>query len=339
MAADSNPIEYSEFIEQFHRQEQNDERATLGEQVHSLLSSNGQLFAESLLMMDQAPSGETELLVFDALVMRNEITDLMFSPTLDASFLPPLLSRLDEGTLEMVNLGGMLLSGSQAIAVFEKLVNLGLKSLSMFLKKDYCQAVFRSFQHFLQESSVLNLILVCPNDDWISTEALQSICLGVLNSSVRIVVLSGLKVRGDSVERVHEIVAEMILDSSSPIRAIQVDKDDALGGTTFSPSFLSRCLRQHHVIRNHNVSFRALSKRSQDDTLIFDRNPWWNRLLAVEAVPLNLWSSLLTKADTWKCDASHSNLDVLYFLLREKNTELLQNVRRRRIRKRKRYGF
>jgi hypothetical protein len=114
----------------------------------------------------------------------------------------------------------------------------------------------------------------------------------------------------------------MILDSSSPIRAIQVDKDDALGGTTFSPSFLSRCLRQHHVIRNHIVSFRALSKRSQDDTLIFDRNPWWNRLLAVDDVPLNLWSSLLTKADTWKCDASHSNLDVLYFLLREKNSDL-----------------
>ena len=83
----------------------------------------------------------------------------------------------------------------------------------------------------------------------------------------------------------------------------------------------------------------CISNRTQDDSLVFDRNPWWKRLLAMDDLPLSLWSLFLEKADTWKCDASHSHLDVLYFLLREKNTLLLQNVRRRRIRKRKRYGF
>jgi hypothetical protein len=131
----------------------------------------------------------------------------------------------------------------------------------------------------------------------------------------------------------------VILDSSSPIKAIQIDNNDAMDDSSISILFLSHALRQHAVVRNHNISFRALSKRTQDDSLVFDRNPWWKRLLATDDLPLSLWSLFLEKADTWKCDASHSHLDVLYFLLREKNTLLLQNVRRRRIRKRNDMAF
>jgi hypothetical protein len=338
METHRNPIEFSDFMDQFHQHEQNNERASLNERVESLLSSNGQSYTENLIM-HQAPRGETEFLVFDTLVTSKDVNDLSFCPSLDANSLPRLLSRLDEGMLEMINLGGMPLSESQAIAIFEKLLNLGLKTLSMFLKKDYCRGVLRAFQHFLQESSVCHLGICCWHNDCISTEALQSICTSILDSSVECLYFKGLRVRGDNVERVHEILAETILDLSSPIGAIQIDNDDALDDTSVSLSSLSRCLRQHHVIQNHNVSVRALSIRSQDDTLLFVRNPWWKRLLAVNDIPFNLWLPLLTKADTWKCDASHSNLDVLYFLLREKNTELLQNVRRRRIRKRKWYGF
>jgi hypothetical protein len=42
--------------------------------------------------------------------------------------------------------------------------------------------------------------------------------------------------------------------------------------------------------------------------LVFDRNPWWKRLLAMDRLPLSLWPLILEKAD----------MDVLHFLLNGK---------------------
>ena len=84
------------------------------------------------------------------------------------------------------------------------------------------------------------------------------------------------------------------------------------------------------------------SESSESTTLVIRRNHWWKRLMAMDHQfdgRLSLWPHILKKADTWKRETSHSHLDVLYHLLKEKHTVVLQNVRRRRIRKRKRYGF
>jgi hypothetical protein len=54
--------------------------------------------------------------------------------------------------------------------------------------------------------------------------------------------------------------------------------------------------------------------------LVFDRNPWWKRLLAMDSLPLSLWPLILEKADTWKCDASWSQPPGRStLLLKEKN--------------------
>ena len=331
MSANDGVIVFTEILEQF-RQQENNEHVTLDKLVESLLSSNaGQSYTE-FLAMDEAPSDETEVLIFDTLVSRENLQNLIFWSTFDASDIVPLLSRLKRGTVRMVTLGGMQLSKSLANQIFETLLDQDLKLLGLFLREDYCPEVIHAFLHFLQ-SSVCSLALCCQPGDWISTEALQSICTGIIRSSVTFLKLVGLKVRGDNAEQVHQILAETILDSSSSIQIVQVK--NAHPGRISLPLF-SRALCQHPVIQNFDISFRA---EDQDDVLIFDRNPWWKRLLAMDDLPLNLWPLLLEKADNWKRDASHSNLDVLYFLLREKNTELLQNVRRRRIRKRKRCGF
>jgi hypothetical protein len=189
-------------MEKFRQREQNSRTIArsgaprcLNEHVVSLLATNGQSPGK-YLHMDEAPSDETDFLAFDALVAEQEtrFTDLVFDPALDASCLPPLFSRLDEGMIEMVNPGRISLSGSQATAMFEKLLNLGLKTLSIFLKEDYCQAVNCAFQHFLRESSVPRLILVCRRGDWIFPQALQFICMGILNSSVKLLCLRRNKV-------------------------------------------------------------------------------------------------------------------------------------------------
>jgi hypothetical protein len=157
--------------------------------------------------------------------MREEITCLGFAITFhDASCLPPLLSWLNDRLLEMIALGGMSLSGSQANEIVKEMLNIDVHGISFFLKKDYCPVVFCTFQHSLQESSVHYSSFYCEPGDWISTEALQSICTGIICLLVRVLVLSGLKVWGDNVKQVHEILAEMILDLSLLIKAIQIVK-------------------------------------------------------------------------------------------------------------------
>lgn len=107
------------------------------------------------------------------------------------------------------------------------------------------------------------------------------------------------------------------------------------GPNQISTDILSRALCRHPAIQDSHVSLRK-----DGDNLLFDRDPWWKRYLAeMDAIPLKLLPHVLEKADNWKCDTSHSHLDVLYYLVKEKHTVLLQNVHRRRIRKRKRYGL
>ena len=73
--------------------------------------------------------------------------------------------------------------------------------------------------------------------------------------------------------------------------------------------------------------------------LWFDRDPWWKRLMAFDNVSFELWPSILEQANQWKRESSHSHLDILNYLIKEKSTVLLQNVKRRRIRKRRRFQF
>lgn len=80
-----------------------------------------------------------------------------------------------------------------------------------------------------------------------------------------------------------------------------------------------------HRLENSSVAFLALN-----------RNAPWKPLLS-RNVSLALWPLILAKANTWTKEHSHGPLDALFFLLREKNDVLFQNVRRRKIRKRKRY--
>jgi hypothetical protein len=42
-------------------------------------------------------------------------------------------------------------------------------------------------------------------------------------------------------------------------------------------------------------------------------------------IPLTLWPCILKDADDWTKEDSHSHLDILNFLVKEKNSILLQN--------------
>lgn len=87
-----------------------------------------------------------------------------------------------------------------------------------------------------------------------------------------------------------------------------------------------------------NLNRILLEGQDGDDDAYLEvkRNTPWKSLVPQD-VPLSLWPRILVKANTWRSQTSHSHLDALFFLMREKNDVLLQNVRKRKIRKRKRF--
>jgi hypothetical protein len=85
-------------------------------------------------------------------------------------------------------------------------------------------------------------------------------------------------------------------------------------------------------ICNLDISFPTnytLSNDDGDNILILNCHTWLKQhLMDMGTVLLNLLPLILQKADRWKFDTGHSHLDILFFLLKEKNPILLQNVRR-----------
>lgn len=104
---------------------------------------------------------------------------------------------------------------------------------------------------------------------------------------------------------------------------------------------LHRVLSSTVAVKNFDLTFHVRSK-TRSVSLILDRVSPWKEILPQD-LPLALWPHVLAKANSWNQQTgfrySHSSLDALFFLIREKNDVLLQNVHRRRIRKRKRFQF
>lgn len=103
---------------------------------------------------------------------------------------------------------------------------------------------------------------------------------------------------------------------------------------------------QHTLLQCSAVkSFDLLFHRYEDDeseadaSLRLARTTPWKNILACSDVPLALWPYILESTKDCYENASHSSLDALFFLVREKSPVLLQNIHRRRIRKRKRFQF
>jgi hypothetical protein len=94
-------------------------------------------------------------------------------------------------------------------------------------------------------------------------------------------------------------------------------------------------LLQTEVVREFDLCFYREEKAGVVK-LCLDRDTPWKPILS-KNVPLALWPLILASTKDLLPDNSHQTEDVLFFLIKEKNDVLFQNVRRRRIRKRKRF--
>jgi hypothetical protein len=255
--------------------------------------------------------------------------------SVDAAKLPVILNQIQQN-LYTLYLDGIPMTGSQADVIFQLMHNNYLADLTVHFRSDYCQGFVRALVGFIKNSSSVDTLMLTLHtaNDWVTEETFQSLCTAIQSSSVNTLNLqrSSPSPRSQSRQNSQDHRLNSILWMHRPPFCQERD---------FSVQLLSHTLCQTSAICNLDISFQVnYSNDDGDDILILNRHPWWKQHWTdVGTAPLNLLPLILQKADRWKCDTSHSHLDVLFFLLKEKNPILLQNVRRRRIRRRKRYDF
>lgn len=99
---------------------------------------------------------------------------------------------------------------------------------------------------------------------------------------------------------------------------------------------VQKALMNTDAAKNFELCFRSYGEGRTYRSYLLQRDAPWKPLLSRD-IPLALWPRILAKTNTWNRHVSHAPLDALFFLTKEKCDVLLQNVRRRKIRKRKRY--
>lgn len=92
-----------------------------------------------------------------------------------------------------------------------------------------------------------------------------------------------------------------------------------------------RALSGTDAVKKFELSFRRrtgtdLGEGGED--LVITRTTPWKRLLAFDDLPLKVWSLIPFETRAWNGQTSHSSLDALFLLMREKSAVLLQNVKR-----------
>jgi len=320
----------STFIILVRRNHQSDESgASVQDSATSVLASNE---SWKRLGLDTALS-ENDFDIFDVLVSCPRFHTLVIYPTIEASTAASLLDRalpLMSNHLEGIALAGIQMTLEEAKDIFRKLQTVKSIDTILFFVIDYTDEVMEAFSQYIRDTPSLKMLSLCSLDGHeISARAFQSICsaISVSESPLEMLTMNSSLVGDTHVQAITESLTKTIVDYPTILR-LHINPSN-----TWNTNTLCHSLSKTDAVMNFDLSFREL----HEHTLLFDRNPWWKRLLANDNIPLNLWPSILKKADTWKQDTSHSHLDILNYLIKEKSSVLLQNVKRRRIRKRKRF--
>lgn len=338
MAADEYPyqeIMLSEFIGIVRRHHNSDESVSVQDIVTNAITDRERHFL--CLQVDRAPDGDDmENSIFDALASTLLIKMLVIDPEVEASCVPELLGRvlpMMPGVNCCVGLLQVQMSQSEAKEIFEQIRHSNISELGIvFRGEDGMDAFVRCIR---ESSSIDALTICCHPGETISVESFHSICAAISCSlSLELLNLNDVAVNEAAKdENVAESLANAIVNSSSVSAVAIIDQ------TSFTVDELCHALSHKFAVRNFDLLFRKHTPFDGAEALSFSRGREWKRLVADDSIALSKWPYLLNAADNWHEEDSHSHLDFLFYLMREKNPVLLQNVRRRRIRKRKRYGF
>lgn len=257
-------------------------------------------------------------------------------------------NMLRKAVLSMPNLLSVQLSVSmeeeQATEVFSILsASAMLIHLAVFFAKTTAE-VASPFAKFLRENQVLKSIQLSWGAIGLRVSEAEServsipeasmfrICEAISQSKSLETVYVGRSPPSDDRAVVAKLLVEALTKSSS-ISKIKWKENNKF----------YRCVCETFMdtlsVQNLDISLRR-KKNGEGGryTIMIFRNDQLKALLS-QNVPLNYWPRILEKTKDWNKIHSHKQADVLFFLLKEKNDVLLQNVRCRKIRKRKRFHF
>ena len=286
--------------------------------------------------------------VFDAIMSNKRIKRVVLLDSIEANCLSRLLhhSLAKMTNLEDLTILGCPLSTSEAEKIFEGIHCCRKFHLLAFLAMDYSNGVVKALERFIEESSsLLNLVLMwygSMGGDRIqinqSEVRFRSICEAIGKSaSLKRLEVVGAPVNEEATERAIDSLARAIVHCT-PLLHIILVRD---GSILFPMDRLWSALLGTSAAKNFDFGFCEAYTGVGAKRLVLMRTretiPW--KSLLSQDISLGLWPRILAKTNDCCTEASHSSLDAVFFLTKEKCDVLLQNVRRRRIRKRKRFQF
>jgi len=297
-----------------------------------------------ILSLDGPLIGDTfEDSVFDALIASQTMSSFYIPETLEGSQLLHLLGRAIPrmtSRVEMLFLGCHM-SDTEADAIFAMLLQCDTLRKFGFFAIEYSDSVWRSFERFVRESTSLTHLVASKLTGNGSTELSEarftSLCDSIASSSsLEAISISRSPVKEGDVGRATESLTRALVKSTS-LTELNLTRLSDTDFSLWEP--IQEALLRTAAVQTFDWTFRNDESDMWNHGLTVTRSNPWKRFLAADNVPLGLWPRILAKANIWNMETSHSSLDALYFLMREKNDVLLQNVRKRRIRKRKRFQF
>lgn len=309
---------------------------TLKETVSSVLAAN-EGWKNLLLDIPLVRDGFEDR-VIDALASAQQIGGLYSLEAFQGKDMQYLLQRAHPHASCLCHIAviGTPLSTLEADSIFTLLqCSTRLQVLTIYLAQNYSEGVLDALQGFLRNSASLRSLEVGWHSSTIPEQRFKCVCEAVESSvSIKTLDILGNRLSGSkSAEETASFLARTLANSTS-LREFQLTRTQ---DTSFLPAdTIEKALLKTPAVRNLDLLFRTKSGE-QGKTRISLTRVWpWKRVLPLN-IPLNLWPRILSNADQWNKQTSHTSFDALFYLLKEKNDVLLQNVRKRRIHKCKSY--
>lgn len=330
-------ITLSEFVAMVRQRMQDNGDGDVEELVAAILDENR---GWTSLNLDRNEDTEDYVnRVFGILILSGNFHDLRILPSVTASHAEVMLRKAVTSMpeLELVHIATSMTEREAESILSILSTRPTVRQIGIYL--GICgDGIAKPLKNYLAESSSCSLLTL----DWtagengrppscISEQARHSICRGIAESTS----LEGLLVSNPPGDDHATAIAESL--SRAVAKSSCMKEVGTYSANRVFTELLRTALLRTEAVQNFDLCFNFI----EDDLLVvlgLNRNAPWKPILS-ENVPLALWPLVLSKTNVLNKKDSHSPMDVIYFLVKEKCDVLLQNVHRRRIRKRKRFQF
>jgi hypothetical protein len=293
------------------------------------------------LCLNAPLNGEMEEQIFNALVSSSQIMSLVIPPNVQVASVEVMLHKAIPALpkLKRVHLA-ISLTETQAETILAILqTSPTLDQVCLFMT--HCgDGIAKPIAKYLRESSSLRILAM----SWEKLDENEHFAAPMSQTSLSTIFEGICDCRSFKGLAVHEpppiaghanVVAESLAWAISKSASLKKYRSYC---PLMHRAFLGKigsALLHTEAVKSFDLCFRE-REFANGLVLTCHRTAPWKPLLSKD-IPLALWPYILAKTNTWDKETSHQPLDALFFLVKEKCDVLLQNVRRRKIRKRKRF--